>query len=69
MWTVFLGTVGDLINAVCYAAWFTLAVFIVWFAWASWDVAHAYEEKAEAWPLWAWFHRPAARHMKERTGR
>ena len=69
MWTIFLGTVGDLINAVCYAAWFTLAVFIVWFAWASWDVSHTYEEKAEAWPLLAWFHKPSARHMKERPER
>lgn len=64
MGAAFATTIADFINAVVYAAWFTLAVFICWFAWASWDLTHTEEEKAEAWKAWRWFRPYQPRHMR-----
>ena len=60
-------TLADFINAVVHAAWFTLAVFICWFAWASWDVTHTDEEKAEAWRALLLPHTYQPRHMRKET--
>ena len=56
-------TLCDFAAAVMHAAWFTLAVFIGWFAWASWDLSHTDAEKREA--LAGWLRGYPPRHMKE----